>query len=58
VEGAGPKHTKGQKGVQRPVLPPGTLAPIHPGTSQPHERRPAQPGGIWPQRLGAGCHAD
>jgi len=30
VEGAGPKKTKGQKGVQRPVLPPGTLAPIHP----------------------------
>ncbi len=30
VEGAGPKKIKGQKGVQRPVLPPGTLAPIHP----------------------------
>jgi uncharacterized membrane protein YqiK len=30
VEGAGPIHVKGQKGVQRPVLPPGTLAPIHP----------------------------
>jgi uncharacterized membrane protein YqiK len=30
VEGAGPKRIKGQKGVQRPVLPPGTLAPIHP----------------------------
>jgi uncharacterized membrane protein YqiK len=30
VEGAGPKHLKGQKGVQRPVLSPGTLAPIHP----------------------------
>ncbi len=30
VEGAGPKHVRGQKGVQRPVLSPGTLAPIHP----------------------------
>jgi uncharacterized membrane protein YqiK len=30
VEGGGPKHIKGQKGVQRPVLSPGTLAPIHP----------------------------
>jgi uncharacterized membrane protein YqiK len=30
AEGAGPKRSKGQKGVQRPVLPPGTLAPIHP----------------------------
>src|SRR5208283_166333 len=30
VEGAGPKRIKGQKGVQRPVLSPGTLAPIHP----------------------------
>ncbi len=30
VEGAGEKKIKGQKGVQRPVLPPGTLAPIHP----------------------------
>jgi len=30
VEGAGPKKIRGQKGVQRPVLPPGTLAPIHP----------------------------
>jgi uncharacterized membrane protein YqiK len=30
VEGAGPKRTKGQKGVQRPVLAPGMLAPIHP----------------------------
>ena len=30
VEGAGSKKIKGQKGVQRPVLPPGTLAPIHP----------------------------
>ncbi len=30
VEGAGPKKIKGQKGVQRPVLSPGTLAPIHP----------------------------
>ena len=30
VEGAGQKKIKGQKGVQRPVLPPGTLAPIHP----------------------------
>jgi uncharacterized membrane protein YqiK len=30
VEGAGPKRIKGQKGVQRPVLAPGTLAPIHP----------------------------
>jgi uncharacterized membrane protein YqiK len=30
VEGAGDKKIKGQKGVQRPVLPPGTLAPIHP----------------------------
>ncbi len=30
VEGAGPKRVKGQKGVQRPVLSPGTLAPIHP----------------------------
>jgi uncharacterized membrane protein YqiK len=28
VEGTG--NIKGQKGVQRPVLPPGTLAPIHP----------------------------
>ncbi len=34
VEGIGGKDegtkVKGQKGVQRPVLPPGTLAPIHP----------------------------
>ena len=30
VEGAGPKHMKGQKGVQRPVLSPGTLSPFHP----------------------------
>ncbi|MGO8788130.1 MAG: SPFH domain-containing protein [Terriglobia bacterium] len=30
VEGAGPKKIKGEKGVQRPVLSPGTLAPIHP----------------------------
>jgi regulator of protease activity HflC (stomatin/prohibitin superfamily) len=30
VEGAGPKRVNGQKGVQRPVLSPGTLAPIHP----------------------------
>jgi uncharacterized membrane protein YqiK len=30
VEGAGPKKVKGQKGVQRPVLSPGMLAPIHP----------------------------
>jgi uncharacterized membrane protein YqiK len=30
VEGAGEKKVKGQKGVQRPVLAPGTLAPIHP----------------------------
>lgn len=30
VGGAGPNHVKGQKGVQRPVLAPGTLAPIHP----------------------------
>jgi len=30
VGGAGPNLIKGQKGVQRPVLPPGTLAPIHP----------------------------
>ena len=30
VEGAGPRRIKGEKGVQRPVLPPGTLAPIHP----------------------------
>ena len=30
VEGAGAKRIKGHKGVQRPVLPPGTLAPIHP----------------------------
>jgi len=30
VEGAGPKKIRGQKGVQRPVLSPGTLAPIHP----------------------------
>ncbi len=30
VAGAGPRHIRGQKGVQRPVLPPGTLAPIHP----------------------------
>ncbi len=30
VEGAGEKKTRGQKGVQRPVLAPGTLAPIHP----------------------------
>jgi uncharacterized membrane protein YqiK len=30
LEGAGPKKIRGQKGVQRPVLPPGTLAPIHP----------------------------
>jgi uncharacterized membrane protein YqiK len=30
VEGAGPQKIKGQKGVQRPVLSPGTLAPIHP----------------------------
>lgn len=30
VGGAGPSHVRGQKGVQRPVLPPGTLAPIHP----------------------------
>ena len=30
VEGAGDKKIKGQKGVQRPVLAPGTLAPIHP----------------------------
>ena len=30
VEGAGPTRIKGQKGVQRPVLAPGTLAPIHP----------------------------
>lgn len=30
VEGAGPAKIKGQKGVQRPVLAPGTLAPIHP----------------------------
>lgn len=30
VEGAGVKKIKGQKGVQRPVLAPGTLAPIHP----------------------------
>ena len=30
VEGAGPNRVKGQKGVQRPVLSPGTLAPIHP----------------------------
>jgi uncharacterized membrane protein YqiK len=30
VNGAGPNKIKGQKGVQRPVFPPGTLAPIHP----------------------------
>jgi len=30
VGGAGEKKIKGQKGVQRPVLSPGTLAPIHP----------------------------
>jgi uncharacterized membrane protein YqiK len=30
VEGVGPRKIKGQKGVQRPVLAPGTLAPIHP----------------------------
>ncbi|MGE5326101.1 MAG: SPFH domain-containing protein [Deltaproteobacteria bacterium] len=30
VVGAGSKKVKGQKGVQRPVLSPGTLAPIHP----------------------------
>ena len=30
VEGVGDKRIKGQKGVQRPVLSPGTLAPIHP----------------------------
>jgi len=30
VEGTGDKGIKGQKGVQRPVLSPGTLAPIHP----------------------------
>ncbi len=30
VEGAGSRKVKGQKGVQRPVLSPGTLAPIHP----------------------------
>jgi uncharacterized membrane protein YqiK len=30
VEGAGDKKIRGQKGVQRPVLSPGTLAPIHP----------------------------
>ena len=30
VEGAGDQKIKGQKGVQRPVLAPGTLAPIHP----------------------------
>jgi uncharacterized membrane protein YqiK len=31
VEGKdGGSRVKGQKGVQRPVLPPGTLAPIHP----------------------------
>jgi hypothetical protein len=30
VQGAAPNRIKGQKGVQRPVLSPGTLAPIHP----------------------------
>jgi len=30
LEGAGEKKIRGQKGVQRPVFPPGTLAPIHP----------------------------
>jgi regulator of protease activity HflC (stomatin/prohibitin superfamily) len=30
VEGAGPNKIRGQKGVQRSVLPPGTLAPVHP----------------------------
>jgi uncharacterized membrane protein YqiK len=30
IEGAGSRKVKGQKGVQRPVLSPGTLAPIHP----------------------------
>jgi uncharacterized membrane protein YqiK len=31
VEGAdGRRKVKGQKGVQRPVLPPGSMAPIHP----------------------------
>ena len=30
VNGVGTKGIKGEKGVQRPVLPPGTLAPIHP----------------------------
>ncbi len=30
VDGGGPRHIRGQKGVQRPVLSPGTLAPIHP----------------------------
>ena len=30
LEGAGERKIKGQKGVQRPVFPPGTLAPIHP----------------------------
>lgn len=30
VDGGGPRRIKGQKGVQRPVLSPGTLAPIHP----------------------------
>jgi uncharacterized membrane protein YqiK len=30
VNGAGPNKIKGQKGVQRPVFPPGMLAPIHP----------------------------
>jgi len=30
VEGVGDGKIKGQKGVQRPVFPPGTLAPIHP----------------------------
>lgn len=30
VAGSGGQRVKGQKGVQRPVLAPGTLAPIHP----------------------------
>jgi uncharacterized membrane protein YqiK len=30
VNGPGGRKIRGQKGVQRPVLPPGTLAPIHP----------------------------